>query len=207
MRIVSFSILIAALSPLCAAREKDAADMVDVAKAVPGIVIELRYTRSDNFFKMAFYPKNSLALLRRTTADKLAAVQAELKTHGVGLKIWDAYRPLSVQRAMWNTLPDTRYVADPAKGGRHNRGAAVDVTIVDSKGQELVMPTAHDDFSEKAAADFKFARPTALKNRKILQEAMTKHGFAIFASEWWHFDDADWQRYEALDIPIAAVKK
>lgn len=181
--------------------------MVDVAKVVPGVVIELRYTSADNVFKTAFYPKGSKALLHRSTAEKLAAVQADLKQRGLGLKIWDAYRPLSVQRAMWKVLPDERYVADPAKGGRHNRGAAVDVTLVDARGRELAMPTAHDDFTPKAAADYKRLPKVVIQNRTALQEAMVRHGFAIYASEWWHFDDADWKCHEAMDLPIASPEK
>lgn len=175
--------------------------MVEIGQG-DGMIIDLRYTTADNFFKKAFYPKNARALLRPGTAAKLAKVQAELKAQGLGLKIWDAYRPLSVQRAMWKALPDARYVADPAKGGRHNRGAALDLTLVDAKGQELAMPTAHDDFSEKAGAHFKLVPPEIFKNRQKLQQVMTKHGFAIYDSEWWHFDDADWQKYEAMDVPF-----
>lgn len=176
--------------------------LVEIGTPADGIVLELRYRTADNFFKTAFYPQNARALLRPETAAKLARVQAELKSAGLGLKIWDAYRPLSVQRAMWKTLPDARYVADPAKGGRHNRGAAVDATLVDASGKELSMPTAHDDFSEKAGAHFNLVPPEAFKNRAKLQEVMQKHGFALFKSEWWHFDDADWERYTALDIPF-----
>lgn len=177
--------------------------LVDIGGKGDGLVVALRYTTADNFFKAAFYPAAARALLRPQTAEKLAKVQADLKASGLALKVWDAYRPLSVQRAMWKTLPDARYVADPAKGGRHNRGAAVDVTLVDAAtGKELAMPTAHDDFSEKAGAFFKLVPPEAFKNREKLQQVMTRHGFAIFESEWWHFDDADWQKYEAMDVPL-----
>ena len=178
--------------------------LVDIGGKGDGMVIELRYTTAENCFTTAFYPANARAMLRPATAEKLAKVQAELRAEGLALKVWDAYRPLSVQRAMWKTLPDARYVADPAKGGRHNRGAAVDVTLVDAAtGKELVMPTAHDDFSEKAGAYFKLIPPEAFKNREKLQRVMTKHGFAIFESEWWHFDDAGWQQHEAIDVPMA----
>lgn len=114
-------------------------------------------------------------------------------------------RPLSVQRAMWKKLPDARYVADPAKGGRHNRGAALDLTLVDAQGRELAMPTPHDEFSEKAGAHFNLVPPEVFKNRKKLQELMTKHGFKIYDSEWWHFDDADWIGYEAMDVPFETL--
>jgi zinc D-Ala-D-Ala dipeptidase len=168
-----------------------------------GILIDLRYKKADHFFKRAFYPAAARAKLRPSAAQKIATIQRQLQAQGLSLKVWDAYRPLSVQRAMWKALPDPNYVADPAKGGRHNRGAAVDVTLVDAQGKELEMPTAHDDFSEKAGAHFNLVSPAAFKNRKLLQDVMTQHGFLLFESEWWHFDDADWQKYEALDLPIA----
>ncbi len=180
--------------------------LVEIGSKADGLVIELRYTTADNYFKTAFYPRHAPALLRPKTAAKLALVQAELKSQGLGLKIWDAYRPLSVQRTMWRTLPDARFVADPVKGGRHNRGAALDATLVDAQGVERRMPTAHDDFSEKAGAHFNLLRPEAFKNREKLQQVMTKHGFALFESEWWHFDDADWERYEALDVPFETAE-
>lgn len=179
--------------------------LVDIAAQGNGLVVDLRYTTANNFFKTAFYPAHARALLRPECAAKLARVQAELKAQGLALKVWDAYRPLSVQRAMWKTLPDARFVADPSKGGRHNRGAAVDATLVDAAtGQELLMPTAHDDFSEKAGARFNLVSPEAFKNRQKLQQVMTRHGFTLFESEWWHFDDADWQKYDALDLPLHA---
>ncbi len=181
--------------------------LVEIGTKADALVIDLRYTTADNFFKTAFYPRQARALLRPSTAAKLARVQAELKSQGLSLKIWDAYRPLAVQRAMWKTLPDARFVADPVKGGRHNRGAAVDATLVDAQGVELRMPTAHDDFSEKAGAHFKLLPPEIFKNREKLQQVMTKHGFALFESEWWHFDDADWERYEALDVPLEPARQ
>ncbi|WP_395743393.1 M15 family metallopeptidase [Prosthecobacter sp.] len=192
---------------LCGISSLTAQTLVEIGGKADGPVIELRYTTADNFFKTAFYPAQAKALLRPETAAKLARVQAELKSQGLGLKIWDAYRPLAVQRAMWKALPDERYVSDPAKGGRHTRGAAVDVTLVDARGEELRMPTAHDDFSEKAGARFKLLPPEIFKNREKLQQAMTKHGFVVLESEWWHFDDADWQRYEALDLPLEKVRQ
>ncbi|MCX6852872.1 MAG: M15 family metallopeptidase [Verrucomicrobia bacterium] len=186
-----------------AASGLSAQTLVDIGTKADGLVIDLRYTTADNYFKTAFYPKHARALLRPSSAAKLAKVQAELKSQGLSLKIWDAYRPLAVQRAMWKTLPDARFVADPAKGGRHNRGAAVDVTLVDARGVELPMPTAHDDFSEKAGAHFNLVPPEIFKNREKLQQVMTKHCFKVFESEWWHFDDADWERYEALDVAMS----
>jgi D-alanyl-D-alanine dipeptidase len=170
-------------------------EFVDVQVHIPGILISLPYATEQNFFKKRFYASNT-CLLRRSVVDRLAAVQKELSAQGLGLKIWDGYRPRSVQYEFWKTLPDPNYVADPAKGSRHNRGAAVDLTLIDLKtGKELPMPTGYDDFTPKAAADFKLVSPEILKNRTLLQRVMVKHGFEIFPSEWWHFDARGWEEF------------
>jgi D-alanyl-D-alanine dipeptidase len=181
--------------PPVASSFKPGHEFVEVAAHVPGIVIALPYASAENFFKKRFYASNT-CLLRRSVADRIAAVQKELSAQGLGLKIWDGYRPRSVQYEFWKTLPDPNYVADPAKGSRHNRGAAVDLTLIDLKtGAELPMPTGYDDFTPKAAADFKLVTPEVLKNRTLLQQVMVKHGFEIFPSEWWHFDAKGWEEF------------
>lgn len=181
-------------------------DFVDLAVFIPGVVVELPYATENNFFKKRFYNSNR-CLLRRGVAERLLAAQRELNAQGLGLKIWDGYRPRSVQYEFWKTLPDARYVADPNKGSRHNRGAAVDVTLIDLKtGKELPMPTGYDDFTPKAAADFKLTSPETTKNRALLQHIMVKHGFEIFPSEWWHFDAKGWEQFPlenfSPDVPI-----
>ncbi len=170
-------------------------DFVDVKAHIPTVLVELPYATENNFFKKRFY-KSNRCLLRRSVAERLAKVQAELSAQGLGIKVWDGYRPRSVQYEFWKVLPDPRYVGDPKQGSRHNRGAAVDLTFVDlATGKELEMPTGYDDFSPKAAADFKLASPTAMKNRTVLQQVMTRHGFEIFPSEWWHFDASGWREF------------
>ena len=175
-------------------------DFVEIKALIPTIVIDLPYATENNFFKKRFY-KSQRCLLRREVVEKLAKVQLDLSKQGLGLKIWDGYRPRSVQYEFWKVLPDANYVADPSKGSRHNRGAAVDLTLIDLKtGAELPMPTGYDDFTPKAAADFKLVSPEVKKNRAILQNAMTAHGFEIFPSEWWHFDAAGWEKFELEDF-------
>lgn len=177
-------------------------DFVEVIKVIPDVIVDLPYATEKNFFKRRFYKENR-CFLRRAVVEKLALVQRDLKSEGLGLKLWDGYRPRSVQYEFWKVLPDPKYVADPKQGSRHNRGAAVDCTLVDLKtGKELVMPTAHDDFTPKAAAHFKLVSPEALKNRKTLQDAMTRHGFQIFDSEWWHFDAPGWEKYPLEDFKL-----
>src|SRR5579885_233016 len=129
-------------------------DLVNVATEIPTIHLDIKYATTDNFTGKKVYPV-AKCYLRRSVVEKLKKVQEELLVMGLSLKIWDGYRPLSVQEIFWNLVPDERYVANPKKGSRHNRGAAVDLTIVYAdSGKELLMPTAIDDFTEKAHADY-----------------------------------------------------
>jgi D-alanyl-D-alanine dipeptidase len=121
------------------------------------------------------------------------------------LKVFDCYRPLSVQKKFWELVPDERYVANPKKGSRHNRGAAVDVTLIDSSGHEVEMPSQYDDFSEKAHRNYNLASKRALTNRVLLEKAMEREGFVGFETEWWHFDYKDWQSYSIEDIPFSEI--
>lgn len=178
--------------------------LVDVAKLDSTIVIELRYATTNNFLNVKLYPVER-CLLRKSVAERLVRVQRRLQKQGLGLKVWDAYRPLSVQKRFWEVLPNPRYVAPPEKGSRHNRGAAVDVTLVDAQGNELEMPTGFDDFSKKASPTYPNVSPEARKNRKILIDAMTAEGFTGISSEWWHYDAPHYRHYPVLDIPLDEI--
>jgi len=168
-------------------------------------VIEIRYATPYNFTGKSLYPFPR-PVLNKDAAEALARVQADLATQGFGLKVWDAYRPISIQQKMWDLIRDDHYVSDPAKNaGRHTRGTTVDVTLVDKSGRELVMPTDFDDFSEAAHADAKTSE-SAAKHRAILQAAMTKAGFEIYPYEWWHFDLKDWKNYPPMDIGLDQIK-
>ena len=187
--------------------EEDLAELVEVVELIPNIAIELAYATERNFFKHRFY-KSNRCFLRRGVVEKLALVQKDLNDQGLGLKIWDGYRPRSVQWEFWKVVPDPRYVADPREGSRHNRGAAVDLTLIDLKtGQELPMPTGFDDFTPRAAADFALLPAAILRNRSKLREAMVKQGFIPMPSEWWHFDAEGWEKYPLMDIEIDETRK
>ena len=175
--------------------------LVDLRGVDPRVVIDMRYATPDNFTKTTLYPAGR-CLLRSAVAKRLSLVQTDLEAQGLGLKAWDCYRPLSIQKKFWALVPDTRYVADPKKGSRHNRGAAVDVTLVDAGGRDLEMPTRFDDFSQRAHRDWLGAAPAALRNRQILESAMARHGFVGLATEWWHFDAKGFARYPVLDEPL-----
>jgi D-alanyl-D-alanine dipeptidase len=183
------------------------AALVDVGRLAPTIRVELRYAKSDNFVHRAVYPPSARCYLRRPAAQRLRAVQQTLQRQGLGLKVFDCYRPLAVQRSLWAVVPDERYVADPAKGSRHNRGAAVDLTLVDASGQELPMPTAYDAFSERAHRSFQQLPAAVLENRQRLEAAMVGQGFLPLPTEWWHFDDAQFADYPLTDISFETLAK
>ena len=155
-----------------------------------------------NFTGQKLYPAPA-AWLHENAAKALEAVQAELRQRGLGLKVFDGYRPLRVQQMMWDLIRDERYVSNPAVNrGRHTRGTAVDVALVDKMGDPLPMPTGYDEFSEKAHRDSDEASPEAAANSKLLEEVMTRHGFEPFLTEWWHFDLKGWKDYPVLDISM-----
>jgi D-alanyl-D-alanine dipeptidase len=180
------------------------ADLVEIQSVNPRIRIDLRYATDNNFMGRAMYRVNK-CFLRREVAERLSKVQVDLEALGFGLKVWDGYRPLSVQKEFWKLLPDERYVASPVKGSRHNRGAAVDITLVDRDGKELEMPTEFDNFTEDAGA-YAPCSERAAENRKLLQRVMKARGFEIFPTEWWHFDATGWDKYEVLDLSFEEIE-
>ncbi len=175
--------------------------LVEVRDLCPGLEVELKYATEDNFTGRRLYPVE-VCLLRKETAKKLAAANAEFMADGYRLKIWDAYRPLSVQEALWEEKPDPVYVADPETGSNHNRGAAVDVTLVDEEGRELEMPTGFDVFTAEASRSYPDIPREARDNMEYLTEVMINNGFTPIESEWWHFNDADVAEYAIIDLDL-----
>jgi D-alanyl-D-alanine dipeptidase len=178
---------------------------VNLAKYNSGIRFDLRYASTNNFMHRKLYPVH-VPYLHREAAVALIKVQRELASNGLGLKVYDAYRPLHVQQEMWNLIHDERYVSNPAvNAGRHTRGTAVDLTLVDHAGRELSMPTAFDNFSECAHRGAAGIPQAAARNSKLLEDAMARQGFVPYAYEWWHFDYRTWKRRSPLDIPLTSV--
>jgi D-alanyl-D-alanine dipeptidase len=180
------------------------ARLVDIRSVNTKIALDIRYATTNNFLKGKVYPV-ARCVLRGAAARRLSQVQDDLATSGLGLKVYDCYRPLSVQKQMWKIKPDPRYVANPATGSRHNRGAAVDITLVDRNGKELEMPTGFDDFTEKAHRNYKGTTAQAKKNSKLLEDAMKKYGFIPLATEWWHFDAPGWDKFSILDVGFGEI--
>ncbi len=183
-------------SPILAAKT----DLVNIQQIAPSIRLDIRYATPNNFMKRKLYPV-ARCLLHEKVAQQLKQVQIELALDSLGLKVFDCYRPLSIQKQMWEILPDNRYVANPAQGSRHNRASAIDLTLVDlTTGKEREMPSKFDDFSARSHINYDGASPAAKTNRQILRIAMEKHGFKGISTEWWHYDSLDWKKYPVLDI-------
>jgi D-alanyl-D-alanine dipeptidase len=181
-------------------------DLVDIKEVNPHIMVDMKYASEDNFTKKKLYDSNT-CFLRKSVAVKLDAVQKRLEGMNLGLKVWDCYRPLAVQRIFWTILPDERYVANPKNGSRHNRASAVDVTLVDSQGKELQMPTGFDDFSPRADHRYHDLPGQAIRNRELLKGVMEKGGFIPLPEEWWHYDDEKWMQFDLIDVPFQDLLK
>ena len=181
-------------------------NLIDLQKIIPTIKLDIRYATTNNFTGKKVYSFATGApvkcFLQKPAAQALKKVQDELAILGLSLKVFDGYRPLSVQHIFWQLLPDERYVADPKKGSRHNRGCAVDVTLVKLDGTDIMMPTDFDDFTERAHSDYMNLPSEAVKNRTLLRTVMEKHGFTVLATEWWHFDFKGWEHYPVLDVSL-----
>ncbi len=186
-------------APIVTAEE--APPLIDIKTLAPGIHVDLRYATTHNFTGRKLYMAND-CLLCEPVAERLARVQVRLEKEGFGLKIWDCYRPVSVQEILWIVAPDQRFVANPKTGSRHNRGASIDCTLVDKNGQELPMPTEFDEFSAKAYRKNKNLPLNIIKNRDRLQEAMEREGFLGLPTEWWHFDDPEWSKFALRNEPL-----
>ena len=164
-------------------------------------VFDMKYATPDNFLKQAVYDCGE-CYLRKSTAKALVKANEEFKSLGYRIKLFDCYRPLSVQKKMWKILPGTHYVANPAKGSKHNRGAAVDLTLVDlATGKELDMGTPFDTFSPRAHHTYTQLPKQVLDNRKLLKEVMDKYNFKSIYSEWWHYEYRPEMASAVEDLP------
>jgi zinc D-Ala-D-Ala dipeptidase len=181
-------------------------DLVDIKEINPHIIVDMKYAAEDNFVKTKLYDSNT-CFLRRSTASKLDTVQRKLEGMNLGLKVWDCYRPLAVQKILWAILPNERYVANPEKGSRHNRASAVDLTLVDLQGNELQMPTGFDDFSPRAHRQYQDIPEGVFRNRTLLEGMMKKAGFIPLPEEWWHYDDEKWMEFDILNVPFEKLFK
>ncbi len=176
--------------------------LVELVKVIPNLKLDIRYATKNNFTGVEVYP-SAKAYARKPVALALKKVQKDLKKLGLGLKIYDAYRPYAITVKFWQVTPTDKkaFVANPAKGSRHNRGCAVDLTLINLKtGKEIAMPTPYDSFKPEADPNYMALSPEVLKNRKLLIKLMENNGFKVIGNEWWHFDFTGWENYELMDI-------
>ncbi|MEE9439912.1 MAG: M15 family metallopeptidase [Saprospiraceae bacterium] len=152
-----------------------------------GVIIDIRYATKNNFTKKQIYPC-ARCFLRPVLAKKIKKLQKDIKKrYGMSLKFFDCYRPRPAQQLLWDIVPDARYVTPPKKGSMHNRGLALDVTLVDNNGKELDMGTPYDYFGEKAYPAYQNLPKNVIKNRQILLKMMEAIGLKGIRTEWWHF--------------------
>ncbi len=189
-------------------QDAEGKELVDLRKEIPSIIVDLKYTGTDNFTHEKLYPALKTTYLRRDAAAALKQAASEFAKKNLKLKIFDAYRPYSVTRKMWKVVPDERYAANPAKGSGHNRGIAVDLTLVTADSElSLDMGTGFDNFSDTAHTDFQLLPNPVLQNRRMLIRTMKKYGFISLDTEWWHFYLKNANKYELLDLSFAQVKR
>jgi D-alanyl-D-alanine dipeptidase len=196
-----------ALLLLALAADPGAAEppLLDVATILPDAVLDLRYATDRNFTGAALYPAGARCLLRPEVAARLVRAAAQLREDGFRLRLYDCYRPLSVQRVLWARYPQKGFVADPDHGGsNHNRGAAVDVGLADPQGGTVELPTDFDAFGDRARVDaVKGVSKAAQKHRAVLRAAMEAAGFRVNRAEWWHYDAPEAHGAPLLDVPLA----
>jgi D-alanyl-D-alanine dipeptidase len=184
-----------------------AMQMIDLAERVNDVVLDIRYATSNNFTHEVIYPSPK-AFVRKPVADALQKVQDSLLHYQLGLKIYDAYRPYAASLRFYKVYPDSNFVANPRHGSRHNRGCAVDITLVErNSGKEIPMPSEFDDFSVKANPEYANLPDTVIANRKLLFGVMSHFGFKHISTEWWHFDFNGWVKYPLMDLSFEELEK
>ena len=177
--------------------------MVELIQYDSSLVLDIRYATENNFMKQKVYPC-AKALLRKVAAKAIFEANEKFKEKGYRIKVYDGYRPLSVQWILWNTTTNKNYVANPRKGSNHNKGCAVDMTLVDEQGNELNMGTEYDFFGKEAHHTFtdfpKETKNEILKNRTLLKSIMASVGFSSISNEWWHYNFKI--KYPVSDTPL-----
>jgi len=178
-----------------------APDLVELTVLNPSLRLDIRYASSNNFMGTPFYDEPR-AFLQRPAAEALMKVESDLNKAGLGLVIYDAYRPWYVTKMFWDATPDDakHFVADPSSGSIHNRGCAVDVGLVElSSGEILPMPSLYDEFTERAYPDYPGGTARNRYYREVLRDAMESHGFTVYRYEWWHFNYQLWREYPIIN--------
>lgn len=179
-----------------------ASDLVEVVGLDGSVKLDIRYAGTDNFMGRPFYTQ-ARAFLQRPAAEALVRAHRRLVGEGYGIVVHDGYRPWRVTKAFWDATPEGKkhFVADPARGSRHNRGCAADVSLYDRRtGQVVEMPSGYDEMTERAYPDYPGGTAEQRRLRGLLRAAMEAEGYTVYEYEWWHFDYKDWRRYGIGDL-------
>ncbi len=183
-------------------------ELVDLASLDPTLRFDIRYAGTNNFMGTPFY-RQAKAWLQRPAAEALLLAHKQLQQEGFGLTIFDAYRPWYVTWMFWEGTPENllQFVADPAAGSRHNRGAAVDLTLYRlESGEPVSMGSGYDEFTERSYPDYPGITPEEREHRNLLIRTMEEHGFTVYQFEWWHFDYRDWSEYPILNLTFEELE-
>ena len=182
-------------------------DLVELETIDPTILTDVRYATAANFVGRPVYPE-ARVFLQRPVAEALGRVQQRLVPLGYGLVVFDGYRPWSVTKLFWDLMPPAKrqFVADPRQGSRHNRGCAVDVSLVASATRdEVSMPSGYDEMTERAYVGYGGGSDEARRHRDLLRAAMEAEGFRVYPPEWWHYDFTGWEAYPVLDLSFREI--
>lgn len=188
---------------------KREAHLIELIKLEPTIKLDIRYATDDNFVGRRVYPE-ARAFLQKPAAKAVVRVHKKLQKQGLGLVIFDGYRPWAITKLFWEVTPEDKrkFVANPERGSKHNRGCAVDLSIFDLKtGALLPMPSAYDEFTERASPNYSGGTEEETRNRELLRKLMDDAGFTVNPNEWWHFDYKNWEDYAIYDISFAEAAK
>lgn len=184
-------------------------ELLELTRLDPTIRLDIRYASTNNFLGAVFYSQPR-AFLQRPAAQALARVSRMLKRQGFGLMVFDGYRPWYVTKVFWEATPEDKriFVADPAKGSRHNRGCAVDLTLYElSSGKPVDMGGTYDETTDRSYPDYPGGTSLQRWHRRVLREAMEAEGFTVYEAEWWHFDHQDWRKYPITNITFDRIAK
>ncbi|WP_235016443.1 M15 family metallopeptidase [Aquimarina sp. AU474] len=174
-------------------------DFVNIESLSNNFSLDMKYATSDNFLKEKVY-SCAKCYVRYEVAKALVRANKDFIRKGYKIKLFDCYRPHSVQKKMWKIVPDPGYVANPKGGSVHNRGAAVDITLTDLKGNELDMGTSFDHFGKEASHAYAQLPKKVIANRKVLRSVMEKHGFTTIRTEWWHYNFSTGKKFKISDF-------
>ncbi len=174
-------------------------DFVNIESLSNNFILDMKYATADNFLKEKVY-SCAECYVRNEVAKALVNANRDFIKKGYRIKFFDCYRPHSVQKKMWKIVPDPGYVANPKGGSVHNRGAAVDITLTDLKGNELDMGTPFDHFGKEASHAYAKLPEKVIANRKMLRTIMEENGFTTIRTEWWHYNFSTGKKFKISDF-------